>query len=175
MAKEERDEKWASEWAFKCACLPHSPWQLKGNWTWWRLLLTTVRVSLGCQLDWIWNQLSDKPLGTPVRISWILLFEVGRPPSNTDSMPSKGSQTKEGMRKKFCFLPACYPVAFLPQPVPYFTDPITQLLQFSNMNWSPVALQESSLEPRLEACNARLGQLRCPAWQAEQLPDSWPL
>lgn len=45
-------------------------------------LTLTACGSHGCELDWIWNQLKDKLVGTPVREILIRLLEVGRPTGN---------------------------------------------------------------------------------------------
>lgn len=56
--------------------------------------------------------------------------------------------------KNLCFILARHPVASLPLLESFFTDLGTQLLSGFPQELEPVALQESPLEPRLEALGA---------------------
>jgi len=75
--------------------------------------------SLGCQLDYIWNQLKSKQLGTPVRVVVVVFliksFEVRGPTFNLDLLrwkdppltwatPSAGSLYNRTLNKEACFL-----------------------------------------------------------------------
>lgn len=115
-------------WTMRAYLVPPDN-QFKGDRVWWWQPLATVRVNIGCQLDWIWNQLSDKTLGTPVRISWRLLSEVGRPILKFRYHTFRRQPDERTYEEKnLCFILACHPVAFLAPMVPFFTDLGTQLL-----------------------------------------------
>lgn len=77
-----------------------------------RILPFHVMADLGCQFDWIWNQLKHKVLGTPARNSLIQSVWRGTPHSSCRCHLLVAAQMKGHGRRKASLL-ACLPPLLL--------------------------------------------------------------
>lgn len=112
---------------------------------------TLVMANLGCKLDWIWNQLRDKMLGTPVvyfldEVIWSGKIQMTA--ATSDSCPYK-IKFKGKALHSFASLPLCLfgelsilfessSIQLLPRQLLLlhsFTDRKTQHIQTYSVNW----------------------------------------
>lgn len=115
--------------------------------------MNQVLFNYCCQIDWIWNELRDKPLGEsvgsfPGRLNWggRTLSQSGRHPPMAAQIQKElgwGGRTVLLCSVSFILVSASAPWLLL---WPSFTDLRTQGLQSSRMDWQLAALQ-GSYEP----------------------------